>query len=184
MSGKTGNGDWGAGNGHGVCGAALALAVLLAGAPAAVRAQDEIGIPLGATPPAVQLENLDGRATDLTAFVGKKPVLIEFWATWCTNCRALLPRMRTAHQRYGREVEFVVIGVAVNQSRNSVRRHLAEHALPFRFFYDATGSAVRGFQAPATSYVVALDARGRVVYTGLGPDQDIEAAVRRALGND
>jgi len=116
--------------------------------------------------------------------VGKKPVLIEFWATWCTNCRALLPRMRTAHQRYGREVEFVVIGVAVNQSRNSVRRHLAEHALPFRFFYDATGSAVRGFQAPATSYVVALDARGRVVYTGLGPDQDIEAAVRRALGND
>ncbi len=168
------------GEGRRVVGLLVALAALLVAAP--LMAQDDIGIALGAMPPAVQLEDLDGRATDLTAFVGKKPVLIEFWATWCTNCRALLPRMRTAHQRYGREVAFVVIGVAVNQSRNSVRRHLAEHALPFRFFYDATGSAVRGFQAPATSYVVALDARGRVVYTGLGPDQDIEGAVRRALG--
>jgi len=171
------------GEGRRAVGLLVALAALLVAAPLMAQ-DDDIGIARGATPPAVQLETLDGRATDLTAFVGKKPVLIEFWATWCTNCRALLPRMRTAHQRYGREVEFVVIGVAVNQSRNSVRRHLAEHALPFRFFYDATGSAVRGFQAPATSYVVALDARGRVVYTGLGPDQDIEAAVRRALGND
>ncbi len=168
------------GEGRRAVGLLVALAALLVAAP--LMAQDDIGIALGAMPPAVQLEDLDGRATDLTAFVGKKPVLIEFWATWCTNCRALLPRMRTAHQRYGREVAFVVIGVAVNQSRNSVRRHLAEHALPFRFFYDATGSAVRGFQALATSYVVALDARGRVVYTGLGPDQDIEGAVRRALG--
>lgn len=159
--------------------AVLALAAL--GAPRVVRAQDDIGITYGTTPPAVRLEDLDGRAADLSAYVGKKPVLVEFWATWCTNCRALLPRMRAAHERHGREVEFVVIGVAVNQSRATMQRHLAEHALPFRFFYDATGSAVRAFLAPATSYVVALDAHGRVVYTGLGPDQDIEGAVRRAL---
>ena len=169
------------GEGRRAVGLLVALAALLVAAPLMAQ-DDDIGIARGAMPAAVQLENLDGRATDLTAFVGKKPVLIEFWATWCTNCRALLPRMREAHRRYGDRVEFVVIAVAVSQSRNSVRRHLAEHALPFRFFYDATGGAVRGFQAPATSYVVALDARGRVVYTGLGPDQDIETAVRRALG--
>jgi hypothetical protein len=36
--------------------------------------------------------------------------------------------------------------------------------------------------APTTSYVVALDARGRVVYTGVGEDQDIAGAARRAVG--
>jgi predicted transcriptional regulator len=67
----------------------------------------------------------------------------------------------------------------VNQTRNSVRRHLAGHALPGRVLWDGNGAAVRAFQAPATSYVVVLDAQGRVAYTGIGPDQDLEAAVGR-----
>lgn len=165
----------------------LALAALTAAAalscPRVLAAQDdEIGLALGSTPAAAQVEDLDGRASDLSAWVGHRPVLIEFWATWCWNCRALLPKMEAAHRRYGRQVEFLVIGVGVNQTRNTMRRHLASHQMPFRLFFDASGSAVRAFQAPATSYVVALDARGRVVYTGIGPDQDIEAAVRRAAG--
>ena len=162
--------------------AALATATALT-CPRVLAAQDEvIGIALGATPPAVQVQDLDGQAADFSAFVGRRPVLVEFWATWCTNCRALLPKMEAAYQRYGRRVDFVVVGVGVNQTRNTMRRHLETHRMPFRFFFDATGSAVRAFEAPATSYVVALDARGRVVYTGVGPDQDIEAAVRRAVG--
>ena len=161
--------------------AALATATALT-CPCVLAAQDEvIGIALGATPPAVQVEDLDGQAADFSAFVGHRPVLVEFWATWCTVCEALLPRMEAAHRRYGRRVDFVVVGVGVNQTRNTMRRHLETHRMPFRFFFDATGSAVRAFEAPATSYVVALDARGRVVYTGVGPDQDIEAAVRRAV---
>jgi predicted transcriptional regulator len=73
--------------------------------------------------------------------------------------------------------------VAVNETRASVQRHIARHPLPFRFLWDATGAAVRAYQAPTTSYVVALDARGRVVYTGTGEDQDIEAVLRRATGS-
>ena len=158
------------------CGAALAN-------PATAAAQDEvIGIARGATPPAVQVQDLDGRPADFSAYVGHKPVLVEFWATWCTNCRALLPRMEAAYRRYGQRVEFLVVGVGVNQTRSTMRRHLETHRMPFRFFFDATGSAVRAFDAPATSYVVVLDAQGRVVYTGAGTGQDIEAAVRLALG--
>jgi hypothetical protein len=48
--------------------------------------------------------------------------------------------------------------------------------------WDARGAAVRAFQTPSTSYVVALDASGRVVYTGLGEEQDLDAAARKALG--
>jgi hypothetical protein len=37
------------------------------------------------------------------------------------------------------------------------------------------------FNVPATSYVVVLDRQGRIVYTGVGGDQDLVAAVRKAL---
>jgi thiol-disulfide isomerase/thioredoxin len=151
--------------------------------PGRVFAQDEgdLGIALGATPPAVTIEDLDGRPVDLGQVVGKKPVLLEFWATWCPLCEALLPRLEAAHRRYGDQVEFVAIAVAVNQSQSSVKRHLARHPIPFRFLWDRSGNAVRAFQAPSTSFVVVLDASGKVVYTGLGDDQDIDAAVRRVV---
>jgi ribosomal protein S5 len=53
--------------------------------------------------------------------------------------------------------------------------------LPHDTFYDVEGRAAGAFDAPATSYVVVLDKTGRVVYTGLGGKQDLEAAIRKAL---
>ncbi len=154
---------------------------LLLLAPALLRAQDVIGIPVGETPPAVTLENLNGDSVALSKWIGKKPVIVEFWATWCPICAELLPRMEAAQKKYGDRVGFVVVAVAVNQSKNTVRRHLEKHPMPFTFLWDGNGAAVRAFQAPSTSYIAVLDAQGRVVYTGVGEDQDIDAALRKAV---
>ncbi|PYO91990.1 MAG: hypothetical protein DMD62_14320, partial [Gemmatimonadetes bacterium] len=86
-----------------------------------------------------------------------------------------------AQKKYGDRAEFLVVAVAVNQSKNSVQRHLDKHPMPFTFLWDGNGAAVRAFQAPATSYVAVLDAKGRVVYTGVGADQNIEAALETAV---
>ena len=155
--------------------------VLLLLAPLALRAQDVIGIPVGQTPPAITVENLNGDTVSLARWVGKKPVIVEFWATWCPICEALLPRMEAAQKKYGDKAEFVVVAVAVNQSKNSVRRHLEKHPMPFTFLWDGNGAAVRAFQAPSTSYIAVMDAKGTVVYTGVGEDQDIEAPIQKAL---
>jgi thiol-disulfide isomerase/thioredoxin len=152
--------------------------------PVIATAQDDvIGIPVGETPAAATIEDLDGRPVDLSRWVGKQPVLIEFWATWCPVCEELLPRMETAQKKYGDRVEFLVVAVAVNQSKNGVRRHLTRHPMPFTFLWDVNGNATRAFQAPATSYVVVLDASGKVVYTGIGAEQDIEAVLERTVGD-
>ena len=155
---------------------------LLIAAPKVLRAQDVIGIPIGETPPAVTLESLSGDSVSLSRWIGTKPVIVEFWATWCPICAALLPRMEAAKQKYGDRAEFLVVAVAVNQSKNTVRRHLAKHPMPFTFLWDANGAAVRAFQAPSTSYIAVLDANGKVVYTGVGEEQDIEAALGKAVG--
>jgi len=152
------------------------------GAAATAWAQDdEVGIALGSRPRAAAVADLDGNRVDLATVIGKKPVLIEFWAAWCPRCAALVPKMEAARSRYGDRVDFVAIAVAVGQTPAAIKRHLARHAIPFRVFYDADGSAVRAFLAPATSFVVILDRDGKVVYTGIGEEQDIEEAVKRVV---
>lgn len=162
--------------------AALAVALSAAVARPAPAQQDQLGIAVGAVAPTVELDDLDGNPVDLGAFIGKKPVLLEFWATWCPVCEALEPRMNAAYAKYGGEVEFFIVAVAVNQSLRRVRRHVEDHEMPGRVLWDADGRAVRAFMTPSTSYVVILDATGKVAYTGVGEDQDIEAAVKEALG--
>jgi thiol-disulfide isomerase/thioredoxin len=147
-------------------------------------AQD-IGIPIGEIPSAALVEDLEGNPVNLGDYVGAgKPLLVEFWATWCSNCKALEPQMLAAHERFGEDVDLLVLAVAVNQSQRKVRRHAEKHEVPGRMLYDKNGEAVRAFKAPATSYIVVLDGAGKVVYTGLGEGQDIEAAVLKGLGRE
>ena len=159
-----------------------ALAIAAAALPSASRAQEEeqVGLARGTAVRPVTIEDLDGKPVDLSPYVGRRPALFEFWATWCTNCAALEPRMRAAFQRHGSQVDFVVVAVGVNQTKASVKRHLGRHALPAgRVLWDSNGNAVRAFDTPATSYIVILDRQGKVAYTGIGPDQDLEAALAR-----
>ena len=161
-----------------LAGILVAAASLLT--PSAVRAQD-LGIEVGAKAPVVAVQSLDGKDVSLGNYIGKGPVLMEFWATWCPNCKELMPTLLDAEKKYGKQVKFMAIAVAINQSPEKVRRWLAAHPLPHDTFYDVEGRAAGAFDAPATSYVVVLDKSGKVVYTGLGGNQDLEAAIRKAL---
>ena len=154
----------------------------LVAAPARAACGQDIGLPLGTMPAAAQVEDLDGNALDLARWVGKGPVVVEFWATWCPVCEALFPKLEAAHRRYGDRVTFLVVAVGVNQSPRSIRRHLERHPMSFAtVLWDGHGEAVRAFDAFTTSYVVVLDASGKVAYTGAGEDQDITAALAALL---
>ncbi len=145
-------------------------------------AQGDAGIKVGSDAPVVSVNDLDGKAVNLGQWIGKKPVMLEFWATWCENCEALLPRVTEAKKAVGDRVQFLGVNVTVNQTPERVRRYLEQHDVPFQTLYDDQGISTRAYQAPATSYVVIIDAAGKVVYTGVGGDQRFEPALKRAAG--
>lgn len=153
--------------------------VLLQPRPAAAQ---DVGLPIGSRPEAVEVEDLDGAAVSLGEYIGKQPVILEFWATWCPLCSELEPGIVAVQKRHGDAIAVVQVAVGVNQSPRSIRRHTARHPQPGRLLFDPKGKATRAFKAPSTSYIVALDRRGRVVYTGVGGDQDLLAAAAKALG--
>ena len=159
---------------------AVAAVVLTASSITRPASAQDLGIEVGSKAPVVTVQSLDGKRVDLGQFIGKTPMLIEFWATWCANCRELMPALLEAEKKFGKKVKFVALAVAINQSPERVRRFIAAHPLPHETFYDAEGKAAGAFDAPATSYVVVLDKTGHVVYTGLGGKQDLEAALKKA----
>jgi thiol-disulfide isomerase/thioredoxin len=144
------------------------------------RAQ-ESGIAVGTKAPAAKIETLDGRSADLAQFIGKGPVMIEFWATWCENCKELEPAVLAMQKKYAGKMQFVGVAVSVNQSPELVRRYVAKHGLAGTQLYDRKGTAIDAYDVPATSFVVVIDRGGKIVYTGLGGKQDLEAALRKAL---
>ena len=159
--------------------AGIVVAALLIGRPAVAQ---EIGLDIGTQGPAARVETLDGKPADLSAYVGKRPVVMEFWATWCGNCHELEPALKALHAKYGDKVAFVGVAVSVNQSPARVKAYVEKNKLPWIQLFDRKGEASGAYDAPATSYIVILDASGKVVYTGLGGKQDLEPAIRKALG--
>ena len=149
-------------------------------APSLLSGQDA-GIPVGRAAPNAALETLDGRPAQLSTWVGKQPVVLEFWASWCSNCKALEPELMRVSKQFARQVKFVGVAVSANQTPERVKRYMQAHGLPLEMLYDRSGRAVDAYDVPATSYVVVIDRAGKVVYTGSGGSQNLESAIRKAL---
>jgi peroxiredoxin len=88
--------------------------------------------------------------------------------------------MEAARLRHADAAHFVSVGVTANQTPERQREYVAKQHLAGEFVYDADGAAVKAFSVPHTSYIVVIDAKRRVVYTGVGSDQDVEAALKKA----
>ena len=158
--------------------AASLIAALLIAAPLSAQ---ESGITVGSDAPGAVVETLDGKNVDLADWVKKGPTLLQFWATWCTNCKALEPKINAAVAKYAGKIKVVAVAVSVNQSVERIKAYKERYHMTHDIVYDRKGFAADAYEVAATSYIVVVDGKGKVVYTGTGADQDIEAAVAKAL---
>ncbi len=143
--------------------------------------QHALGIAVGAKAPGAVVQTLDGKDVDLAIYLGKMPVVLEFWATWCENCRELEPSLLSLVKQYEGKVTFVGVAVSVNQSAARVKNYAAQHGFTHVVLFDTRGTATEAYDVPATSYVVIVNKAGKVVYTGVGGDQDLASAIKKAM---
>ncbi|HEY9229750.1 MAG TPA: TlpA disulfide reductase family protein [Gemmatimonadaceae bacterium] len=159
---------------------AFVFAAAMIALPTRARAQD-LGIEVGSSAPSARVQTLDGREAELSQNFGKGVVVMEFWATWCPNCKELEPELVNVLKKYDKQVKFIGVAVSVNQSAERVKAYVEKHSLPGEHYFDAKGNATGAYDVPATSYVVVVNKAGKVVYTGLGGKQNLEAAIKKAL---
>lgn len=158
----------------------VTFATIIAAAP--LSAQEASGIQVGTRAPGAPVELLDGTSIDLAKFIGSKPVVMEFWATWCPLCRKLEPQMQALRKQYGDRAHFVSVGVPQNQTPERQQAHVAKEGMTGEFVFDRNSKAIGAYKVPHTSYVVVIDAAGTVVYTGVGAEQDLGAAMAKVFG--
>lgn len=137
-------------------------AALLAGARLAMGVAAAAGgvATVGAPAPALIVRQLDGELFDLAAQRGKV-VIVNFWASWCSPCRAEMPLLDSFYQRY-RARGLVLLGVSVDDAheRAQVVRIMQQRGYPAALAGEAR---VNGFGAPlAVPMTWVIDAQGVV----------------------
>lgn len=111
-----------------------------------------------------------------------KPVLLDFWASWCGPCRRSIPALNQVHERYGRRVAFWGVNVEGGLPRAHVQAAHRDFGARFPSLLDERGEAQAMYRVSSIPTLVLIDGAGTVrwVFTGV-PDPDQVAARIDAL---
>ena len=133
--------------------------------------------------PDFTVEMLDGSKVTLSALQGK-PTLLIFWATWCPPCRLELSKLQEhIIDRYGDKIN--VLPISRGEERAKVKEYISKMGYTFAVGLDGDQSIYRKY---ATNYIprcFVIDAKGKVLYSGVGYDEaiakEVEQNIEKAL---
>lgn len=114
----------------------------------------------GKPAPVHELEAFDGSTVSTDSFAGK-PVVINFWATYCVPCITEMPMLEELHQDYGDEVTF--IGINVGESVEVATPQVDATGVSYLQLLDPDMEALGDYGAIALPHTVVLDADGTIV---------------------
>jgi len=111
----------------------------------------------------------DGNDVKLSDFFGK-PIVINFWATWCPPCKSELPAFESAYKNYGDEVQFIMLN-QTDGGRDTVdvvKQFVSDNGYTFPVYYDTTFSGTYAYSAFSIPMTVLVNADGVVTDTHVG----------------
>jgi peroxiredoxin len=148
--------------------AAVLVAGLCAAAPAQSMMDKVMGLlGTGGTAEAADFElpAVDGTRVRLSDYLGKKPVLLYFWAIWCPACRSVKPEVARLRREIADDrLEILAINVGSGESFTKVKRYQKAHPMPFKVLYDGNSTVTQAYRVQGIPLFVIVDKEGKVVY--------------------
>ena len=152
----------------------IAQGPIMIGPPPKSRQKQVMNLlPVGTTAPDWQLMGAEGDAHSLSSYRGKV-VVMDFWATWCVPCTAVMPRIQKLHQKFA-DKGVVVFGVNAWENGDAIalmkeKRYSYELLLHGEKIADA-------YKVTTLPVVYIVGPDGKIIYGHEGEDQKDLAAV-------
>ena len=121
---------------------------------------------IGHPAPDFTLTDAAGQTFRLSDLRGK-PVVLNFWATWCPPCKAEMPELQAASERLAGEV--AIVGVDQGESAAEVKAFAAQHGLTFPMPVDGKMDVSRQYLVRNLPTTFFIDRSGTIRYTQIGP---------------
>jgi len=139
----------------------LALLLLLPVSALALNQGDKL-IPFTA-------QDMDGKNVNLSTVIGKKPVMLIFWASWCPNCKSEVPRVNELVKKYRSQgMEFIGINVGFNDSEGKARRFMDKTGMAYPVIFDSKGEIARQYGVQGVPTILVADKNGVIIFKNYG----------------
>ena len=120
-----------------------------------------------------------GKPYHLQAEAQARPVVLDFWATWCGPCRAEMPHLVALSKRYAGRVDFR--GINSSDSPQNVVAFAKANGITFPNLSDAGHQAAAAYGADEIPLLIVVDTHGKVRSATDGFDQDIDHNLPKVL---
>jgi cytochrome c biogenesis protein CcmG, thiol:disulfide interchange protein DsbE len=117
---------------------------------------------VGYRAPSFELTDFDGKTVKLSDLKGK-PVVLNFWASWCGPCKAEMPDLESIHKQYGQHVQFYGINLTSQDDVASARKFAEATGITFPVLLDKEGMSQKNYRIVSVPTTYAIDADVRIV---------------------
>ncbi len=138
-------------------------------APEEAPAPEEDAAPTPTSAPDFTVYDLDGNAVTLTQFVGK-PVVLNFWASWCGPCRSEMPGFQEKYLEHGDEVHFLMVNLTdgSRETMESASEFVNGEGYTFPVYYDTASDAAITYGVYSVPTTYFIDAEGYAIAQAAG----------------
>lgn len=143
------------------------------------------GTRIGDTAPDFELPSLEGQSISLSSLQGK-PVLLNFWATWCPPCREEMPYLQNIHQKWS-GMGLKILAIDVGESSSTAREFIEERAFTFMVLLDTDQRvALEKYNVRNIPTSYFIDKNGKIQGIKIGAfsgEAEIEEHLRKLFGD-
>lgn len=136
----------------------------------------------GKSAPNFKLENLDGGFTELSKVIGKGPILLNFWATWCKPCMEEMTELNKIHEEF-KDKGFTLLAISTDNEKTiaKVKPLIKSKGFSFTVLLDKNSDVARKYYAQQIPYSVLIDVNGKIVDVHMGYMKGDEKKMREKI---